>query len=168
MCMKVVIHDLEQEQLDKLVLPESEYLLVDAKRKGVYCQGCFNCWTKNPGECTYKDYLQKMGRTISCCEELWIISRGVYGTYSPEVKRVLDRSISRSYPFFTFRGGEIHHPLRFKTHPQLRVCLYGEITDYEKETAKELAARNCINLDCRDMQLFFAEDAGMLKEELPL
>lgn len=166
--MKVVIHDLEQETLRKLALPESGVLLVDARKKGVYCQGCFNCWTKNPGECTYKDQLQKIGRTISCCEELWIISRSVYGTYSPEVKRVLDRSISRSYPFFTFRSGEIHHPLRFKTHPHLRVCWYGEITEFEKETAKELAERNSINLSCRDVQVFFAEDAGRLKEVLPL
>ena len=46
-------------------------------------------------------------------DELIIITENYYGTYSPFVKAVLDRSIGLSTPLSTYRGGQMHHTLRY-------------------------------------------------------
>lgn len=146
--------------------PEGEYELISAADKALYCQGCFHCWLKTPGECGYKDKLQKIGSKIGQCEEIWLLSRCCYGAFSPGVKRVLDRSIAASLPFFTYRKGEIHHALRYRNHPKMTVCFYGEITDFEKVTAEKMAQENCVNYGFRDLHLCFAQNAAGVKEVL--
>ena len=79
---------------------------------------------------------------------------------------MLDRSIAVSLPFFTYRGGEIHHMLRYKNHPKMTVCFYGEITDFEKKTAQDIAERNCVNYGFQNLRLYFAEEAAGVKEVL--
>lgn len=164
--MKIVIYDLEPEKIGKMNFTEGEFELVSAADKALYCQGCFHCWVKTPGECSYKDRLQKIGSRLAQCEEVVLLSRCCYGAFSPEVKRVLDRSIAVSLPFFTYRGGEIHHMLRYKNHPKMTVCFYGEITDFEKKTAQDIAERNCVNYGFQNLRLYFAEDAAGVKEVL--
>ena len=55
------------------------------------------------------------------CSEMLIISKCVYGSYSPFVKNVLDRSISYIHPYFTVKNGEMHHQQRYKRDFRLKV-----------------------------------------------
>ena len=80
------------------------------------------------------------------------------------VKRVLDRSIAVSLPFFTYRGGRVHHPLRYKNHPKLKVFFYGAVTDFERDTARQLAEANRVNMGFSSVQVSFAESLGRLAE----
>ena len=81
------------------------------------------------------DSLSDAARRIQSGDELCIISRCVFGGYSPRVKTVLDRSIGVSLPFFTLRGGETHHIPRGGARGRLLACFYGEATDAERDTA---------------------------------
>lgn len=159
----ILIHDLPG--LDGWLFPE-DWLAVDAKAKAAPCQGCFGCWLKTPGTCVLKDNLQNIGAAIAHSRELILASRCRYGGFSPEVKRALDRSISQSLPFFTYRGGKLHHILRYHSAPALTVCFYGPMTDFERETAQRMAQANRVNLGAPTLRLLLAEGPEQVKEVL--
>ena len=101
--MKLLIHDLTEDQCTKTGignLSDKEYIIVDSKRIDKYCIGCFGCWLKTPGTCIIKDEFQHMGENIAKADELVIISKSSFGSYSSSVKNVLDRSISYVMPFY--------------------------------------------------------------------
>ena len=79
--------------------------------------------------------------------------------YSPFVKNVLDRSIGYIHPYFTIRNNEIHHKSRYKKQINMRVYFYGNnISDEEKEVAKELVNGNGINFNTKASETIFVKD----------
>ena len=97
--MKVIVHDLGREY-DGLLESKCDRMIA-ADGKYAPCQGCFGCWTKHPAECYIKDKLHQACRVIGQADELVIVTRNLYGEYSPAVKNVLDRAIGSSTPFST-------------------------------------------------------------------
>lgn len=161
---KVLIHDLSAEELSAIVPQLEDYYVVNANIKSSPCVGCFSCWQKTPGQCAFKDSLQNVGAHMGQSKEVIVITKCCYGGYSPEVKRVFDRSISTSLPFFTYRKEKLHHPLRYLTSPDLTVYMYGDANDFEKEIAEKLVKMNAINMGSESSRFFFAESAAKLKE----
>lgn len=159
---KMIIHDLTGDELSQLIPETEKYLIIDANIKAAHCKGCFGCWLKTPGKCVFKDRFQNIGAAMAQVETIFVISRNCYGGYSPGVKKVFDRSISASLPFFTYRGGRIHHFCRYKNKPSAVVYLYGKISDFEKQIASELVQVNSINMGWRDVKLLFAEGPSEL------
>lgn len=141
--MKMIIHDLGEEYHDFLNQKADRVIWADGKYAP--CQGCFHCWTKNPAACDMKDSLQEICRVIGQADDLTIITQNWYGGHSPAIKNLLDRSIGTSTPFSTYRGGQMHHTLRYGRHNMLRVVAYGDISDKEKETWNLMTQRNAIN-----------------------
>ena len=141
--MKVILHDLKgditskfEEKADKVILADGKY---------APCQGCFKCWTKHPATCAMTDSLQEICRVLGQADELMIITQNCYGGYSPDVKCVLDRGIGISTPMSTYRGGMMHHTLRYGKRDRLRVFVYGDITEKEKETWNLMVKANSLN-----------------------
>ena len=139
----LLIHDLTPKQLSAVLPDTSGYTIIDANRSAAFCQGCFRCWLASPGRCVMKDSLQ---------------------TVSAGVKRLLDRAIACSLPFFTYRGGRVHHPLRYQNRPAFLACFYGAATDFERETATRLANANRVNLGFSSARVCFAEKPELLAE----
>ena len=160
---KIVIHDLSADNLNLMPIADG-YLTVDANTKAASCIGCFGCWLKTPGVCVIKDEFQYLGAIIPQCKEVFIVSQNCYGGYSPNIKKVLDRSIAASLPFFTYRGGKTHHISRYKNRPECTVFLYGQISDFEKQIANELVKANGINMAWQNATLSFLDDAQQLRE----
>lgn len=153
----VLLHDLTPSQL-AAVLPDPDgYTVIDAAQKTAYCQGCFGCWLKTPGQCVIRDSLQNISAQMGSCREMMILSRCCYGGFSPAIKKVLDRSIAVSLPFFTYRSGRVHHPMRYREHPALKICFYGDITEPERRTAMQLAEAYRVNMDYSSVEVSFAE-----------
>ena len=155
--MKVILHDLDPRFGDMIRARCDRALEAD----GTYapCRGCFGCWTKHPAECFMKDRLQQVCRLIGKADELLIITRNLYGGYSAPVKNVLDRSIGTSTPFSTYRGRQMHHTLRYGKRNSLRVIVYGNMTDAEKNTWKLMAERNAVNMGFTEHSITFCADA---------
>lgn len=162
---KVVIHDLTREEWEGFVdVPEDVKVIADdgSIKK---CIGCFGCWVKTPGQCVIADDYQKMGAVFGGAEELVIISRCSFGSYSPFVKNVLDRSISYMLPYFENRNHEMHHRARYGNHIRMRVYFYGEdITAEEKHTAEQLVEANAVNFQGIVEQILFVNEKAGLKE----
>ena len=159
--MKVIIHDLGSEY-ESLFEGKSDRI-VSADGRYAPCQGCFGCWTKTPAECYMKDSLHEVCRVVGTADELVIITDNCYGSYSPAVKNILDRSIGLSTPFSTYRARQMHHTLRYGMHKALNVYVYGDTTDSERSTFELLAERNAINFGFKESSVVFAESPEKLE-----
>lgn len=162
--MKVIIHDLSEGTAFSPKKPDKDSVVIHANNQYAPCRGCFQCWLKNAGFCTMKDSLQHIGALIGQSDPLIIVSRCCYGGYSSPVKAILDRAIGVSLPFFTWRGGQTHHISRYARRKLLRVCFYGECSELERETAREVVERNRLNLDYEKADVIFFETIGQLQE----
>lgn len=154
--MKVILHDLDIQYHEILSGKCDEVIHADGKYAP--CQGCFGCWTKHPAECYMKDRLRQVVRVIGLADEFVIITENQYGTYSPVVKNILDRGIGISTPFSTYRGKQMHHTLRYGKHDLLKVIVYGDSTEQEKETFNYIAERNAINNGFKKSEVIFLND----------
>ncbi|SHO48876.1 flavodoxin family protein [Anaerocolumna xylanovorans] len=166
--MRILIHDLSPQEFTALGLTvDSDTTVISDNGTIKNCIGCFGCWIKTPGMCVIKDDYRNMGQLLSKCDELIIISSCLYGSYSPFVRNVLDRSISFLLPYFMHKNGETHHKNRYNNHFTLSVHFYGnDITEAERETAKELVAANSINFHCHENRVYFYHNLQSVKEEL--
>ena len=162
--MKVIIHDLGH-QYDEMIGSRCDHVIA-ADGQYAPCQGCFGCWTRHPAECKMKDSLHQICRIIGRSDEVVIITENLYGGYSAAVKNVLDRSIGTSTPFSTYRGGQMHHTLRYGKHDLWKVIVYGETTAEEKDTFRCLAGRNAINDGYGRSEVVFLTDLAELEEQL--
>ena len=88
-----------------------------------------------------------------------------YGCTSPFVKTVQDRAISYIHPDFLLRKGEMHHKRRYQNVITLSAHFYGEdITDAEKETARNLIHDNADNYDARVGEICFYRSVKELED----
>lgn len=149
--MRTIIHDLDNTEL--LNFKDDDIILTSENSQ--YCIGCFNCWTKTPLKCVFKDKLHENGKYLLDSDELIIISRCINGCYSSKVKKVLERSISYVLPFFTIREKELHHKLRNEKRLSLKVYFYGNVNDKDKNIARKLVMANKKNFDNSNMDIYF-------------
>ena len=156
--MEIIIHDLPEEKFKKIYKNTDNSLIITDNKKIKSCMGCFYCWTKNPGECRIKDSYDNLAELYSKAEKIIIISRCCYGSYSPFIKNILDRSIPYLLPFFKIKNKEMHHTIRYKKSFYFDVYFYGEnIPNEEKEIAKSMIKANCINLNVTNFNVSFLE-----------
>ncbi len=178
--MQVVIHDMNREEFQKIYEKlkveviekkikksrnwiknnEEEVKIISDENKIKNCTGCFCCWIKNPGRCILKDGYENLAELYSKAEKITIISKCCYGTYSPFVKNVLDRSIPYLFPFFKLKNNEMHHTIRYKRKLFLEVYFYGnDLTELEKNTAEKTVKANCVNLNVKKFNVSFLENS---------
>ncbi len=162
--MKVILHDLGPEYGALIESKCDRSLAADGKYAP--CQGCFGCWTKHPAECFMKDKFRQVCRLIGRADELVIVTKNLYGGYSAAVKNILDRSIGTSTPFSTYRGGQMHHTLRYGEHKRWKVVVYGEAGEAEKATFRCLAERNAVNDGYERSDVIFLKDLAELEAAL--
>jgi multimeric flavodoxin WrbA len=165
--MKVLIHDLNEQNISSLGKIENDFIVFNANGVFAYCTGCYKCWLKTPGACAINDGLKDIGALLGNSEETIIISQNTYGGYSEQVKRVFDRSISGSLPFFTFRSRKLRHTRRHKINrKRLVIIFYGNFLDTEIKTAELLAEANRSNMAFKEIKLHIAEQTNEIERIL--
>ena len=162
---RLILYDIPTELIEKFA-DRAEDTLVNANDINQYCIGCFGCWLKTPGTCVIKDGFQDMGKRLSEVEEFIIISKATFGSYSSAVKNVLDRSISYVLPFFEIRNGEMHHGERYHNELKITAIFYGDMSENEKQTARNLVKANAVNLNAELGKVHFADTMEQIGEVL--
>lgn len=161
--MNLLIHDLSREEAGQLGLDQFSGTVISDDGSIRPCAGCFGCWVKTPGACVIRDRYGDMGKLLAGCETLFIVSRCVYGGFSPFVKNVLDRSIPYLHPYFVIRNGEMHHRMRHGNTLTIRIWFYGtDLTAREEATARKLVTANAVNLNGHVAGLSFAVSPQMI------
>lgn len=158
--MKLIITDIDHFNISV----EGQYKVIKPQGDIHNCIGCFGCWVKTPGQCVIHDGYEGTSIDMSKCTEMILISRCYYGSVSPFVKMVQDRALSYIHPDFVIRNGGMHHKRRYKNVIALSAHLYGEnISDVEKETARNLLEANAVNYDGSVKEVHFYRSAEELE-----
>lgn len=123
------------------------------------CTGCHACWTQTPGQCILKDSLENLGYLLSVCDELLIVSRCLYGSFSSFVQRVLERTTPYFLPFYA-GGSSMRHKKRYQNTFRISACFYGDnLSEMEKEEAKK-AVKGIVDIfDAKTGRIDFVTDA---------
>ena len=111
------------------------------------CLGCFGCWIKTPGECVIDDAAKDIAKKLMHTDLTVFVTPIVFGGYSYELKKILDRQICRELPFFTKVHGEVHHQPRYSKHANLvAVGVLPKPLQKSEEIFKTLVSRNAVNV----------------------
>ena len=144
--MTLIIHDMDELDFNKTIFKDIENSKILNLDNIKPCQGCFNCWLKTPGICSLNDNFKDNGCLLSKCDRLIVISKNYYGMLSPSIKNFFDRSIAYVMPYFRIIYKEMHHVKRYNNILNIEYYIYGDITNNEKTTIKELIKANSENL----------------------
>jgi multimeric flavodoxin WrbA len=165
--LKVLVHDLNEHDFLLLGITKIDYTVINANNASAPCTGCYNCWLKTPGTCKINDCLKNSGSLLGQSEETVIISQNCYGGYSGQVKKILDRSISGSLPFFTYRSRKMRHTRRYNVDRRhLIVILYGDFLESEAKTAQLMAEANRSNMAFKEVSLHITKNVNEIGEFL--
>jgi multimeric flavodoxin WrbA len=110
------------------------------------CIACFGCWVKTPGQCVIDDPAREIAVKLAQCDLLVYVTPVVFGGYSYELKKALDRHISALLPYMKKFDGELHHPQRYeKKHKLAAVGVLPLPNPASEATFKTLVYRNSLN-----------------------
>lgn len=164
----LILHDLSKEELVNFKDILMNYTIFSALPTIAQCIGCFNCWVKTPCQCVIKDRGREFSHLLAKHNELIVISRNLFGGFSPSIKAVIDRSIGYILPYFEIRdNNEMHHKMRYPKSFNLKYLFYGtDIFDEEKEIAHKLVAANAQNFGSDKYEVRFYPTADEAFEVL--
>lgn len=161
----LMLHDLNNILHQELVKKNEKYMVFPASPAVRPCLGCFSCWVKTPGECIITDRGQEFLSHMAEAGEIVVISKMCFGSYSPDIKAIIDRSIGYILPFFRIIQGQMHHVPRYDHKASLKCVFYGdEMSERDKSTARRLCKANALNFDCEQCETIFVESGQLALE----
>lgn len=145
---------------------EVEEVLLKEK-KIADCLGCFDCWVKTPGICIIDDFGRKAAAKLINSELVVFLTPVVFGSYSYQLKKALDRMIPLISPYFKKVKGEIHHKKRYSKYPSiLAVGILEEENEIQSQIFKKLVERNSINFHSPNFEAEVFEAGNNFDEKL--
>lgn len=145
--MKVIIHDLQEKSWQELGMKFNE--------KDVIIGGS----TDGAGS--------SISDAIGACCQLVIISRCVYGGFSPFIQGVLERCREYFAPLLELRNGLTHYKIKKETNNTfgLVCCFYGDnIMPGEQESARIQSVSDGISLRAVGVKVVFYDTIEKLKQ----
>ena len=165
--MKLIIHDLTEEELKELPTDLSDAVCVGDRGTIKPCIGCFGCWKKTTGKCVVPDGYDSMGELIHASDEVIVYSRLTFGGFSGFVKNVFDRCLPYVLPHFELVEGESHHKKRYDETKNFTFRFRGgNITDEEKRTAESYVRAVCRNIRGEVKEISFAGESPRTREHM--
>jgi multimeric flavodoxin WrbA len=110
------------------------------------CAGCYRCWVATPGVCAINDPGRAIAAVMIRSDVAVFLTPIVFGGYSYDLKKALDRSIPLILPFFRKIHGEVHHQMRYDKYPRIVGVGVQSVRDDENARIfRQLVARNALN-----------------------
>ncbi len=141
-----------------------------------YCCGCWSCWMKTPGECSQKDEMPQILRSIIHSDLTVFTTPVVMGFVSSHIKKVNDKMIPLVHPHIGIFGNECHHLKRYEKYPALGLMLLGEsgqeagkedLTRENQSIITDIYKRMAINMKTElAFSIFSKGDAEVLENEI--
>jgi len=113
------------------------------EKKIRYCNGCFTCWTKTPGQCVHNDDMSREIFPKWLAADLVIYASPLYyHNVNANMSTFMERTLPALFPFFEpGANGKTRHPLRHKIPPSVLVTVCGFPEASEFDALKEFYAR---------------------------
>lgn len=114
-----------------------------------YCSGCFECWTKNPGDCVISDLMPKISKSFAASDVVVYLSPVIFGHYSSNIKNILDRLLQNELPFMITRAdGSTGNALRYDEHPKQIILGYGnQLSEEDVQLFKDVTMKHRKSFD---------------------
>lgn len=144
----------QQERLDRLLCAFLKPQGFEIERKEIqrdelaFCRGCFECWTKTPGECSMKDGIAAINRACMESDVVVYFCPVVFGQFSTSIKSAIDRWLPNMLPFFeTRKDGSTMHPPRYPDYPRQIMIGYAEsLTDEDARLFTDITMKHRSNI----------------------
>lgn len=104
---------------------ENTYTLDLSKINVANCVGCWSCWWKTPGKCTFKDLNEFYHQYIMSNNAIYF-SKLTKGFISGNLKNLFDRMIPLYLPYTTYKTGESMHVKRYENYPDIEFYYDGQ------------------------------------------
>ncbi|MBP7401695.1 MAG: flavodoxin family protein [Clostridia bacterium] len=88
-----------------------------------YCTGCWTCWVRTPGICTFQDDMRPILQSMLASDLCVFLSPVSMGFVTSLIKKACDRMIPIVLPDFAVCHGEFHHRARYAAYPKLGLIL---------------------------------------------
>lgn len=145
--MKVIVHDLQEKSWQELGMRLQEKDVVISESGG--CEGT------------------DIGGLMGSCSQLVLISRCVYGGFSPFVQGVLEKCRKHFGSLLEMRHGQTHYEVKSanKNTFGMVCCFYGNnITPREEQSARILSVSDGISLQARGVRIAFYDTVDQLRQ----
>ena len=145
--MKVIVHDLHENSWQALGMKVQEKDIV----------------ISTASSCAGVDIGGMMG---NCCQ-LVLISRCVYGGFSPFVQGVLEKYKKHFGPFLEMRHGQTRYEVKSENKNTFGMvcCFYGDnITPREKQSARIQSVSDGISLQANGVKIVFYDTIDKLRQ----
>lgn len=145
--MKVIVHDLQEKSWQELGMRLQEKDIVISE----------------DGRCAGVDIRDVIGS----CGQLVLISRCVFGGFSPFVQGVLEECRRYFGPFLEMRHGQTHYEVRSENRNTFGMvcCFYGDhITPMEEQSARIQSVSDGISLQARGVKIVFYDTLEKLRQ----
>jgi len=88
-----------------------------------YCNGCWGCWVKTPGECQFPDDSKTVCEEVINSDLVLFASPMIMGFTSALLKKTMDKLIPLLHPYIEFVRKECHHRKRYDKYPKIGLLL---------------------------------------------
>ncbi|MFC2090975.1 flavodoxin family protein [Bacteroidota bacterium] len=117
------------QEIHELLLSEHQVSTVKLRHLNLnYCNGCWGCWVKTPGQCIIQDDMELIHRSFIQSDLVIFAAQMRMGFPSALLKKVHDRLIPLMHPYIELVNGECHHLMRYEKYP-----LWGLILEEEEK-----------------------------------
>ena len=133
---------------DELATRGYEVVYRDVSKLDVsMCIGCFDCWTRTPGQCRFRDDGSVVLKDVVNADALALVGPVTFGGYGARTKRTLDRMLPVLSPMMAKQDGEVYRRKRYRRMPAL--VAIGTQPDVDAEGARvfrTIVERNALHL----------------------
>lgn len=113
-----------------------------------YCDGCYSCWVKTPGECYFKDDSARIRSSFVDSEFVIFASPVIKGFTSPLLKKTIDKLIPLLHTVYGTDDPGSSPYGRYVISPRLGVLVEKSVDtdDDDLELIREIYSRNALSL----------------------
>ncbi|MCF8381406.1 MAG: NAD(P)H-dependent oxidoreductase [Bacteroidales bacterium] len=113
----------------------------------IHCQGCWSCWVKTPGKCTFSDDTVAIREAYAKADMVIFASPLIMGFVSSILKKTMDKLIPLVHPYIEIVGDETHHMKRQEKYPLIGLIYENLSRDMEDvHITTDIFGRFAINL----------------------
>lgn len=161
--MRFIIADIPGAEVRRLYPGDENYILAEDECDAHPCIGCMKCWISNLSDCVIRDGFSGMIEKFRTCSELVILSKCVYGGFSPFVKNAVDRLFPIFFHSLEIRDGNTAFLSGVGNPLTMTVCLYNARDKNEEHTAEDYARHLAASFEASEISVAFFENVTMME-----
>lgn len=112
------------------------------------CRSCGACAYHTPGKCIVDDNMPDIIRAIASSSCIVLLTPIVFGGYSFQLKKAVDKFSLMAVPLFIVKEGHLLHPTRYGYKSIISIGTTEKNIKGETENFRLLLERNALNMQC--------------------